>query len=88
MRKWVSRIMRYSAHANLCALYYSSLVNQKLSLQIRTLLSNYFFGGVLPNVLQKDYTKPLFLNFGSDSVDSMGIPTVLILTKLIKSPVL
>jgi dynein light intermediate chain 2 len=74
-RKWISRMMRYLSHMNGCSLFYSSLVNQKLSLQIRTLLNNYFFGVSLPTLMQKDYTKPLFLTAGSDSFESMGIPT-------------
>ena len=36
----------------------------------------------MPNLSQKDYAKPLFLTFGADSFDSMGIPTVIILDQI------
>jgi len=75
-RKWISRMIRYISHLNGCSLFFSSVTNQKLSLQIRGLLNNYLFASTMPNLSQKDYAKPLFLTFGSDSFDSMGIPTV------------
>jgi len=74
-RKWISRMIRYISHLNGCSLFFSSVTNQKLSLQIRGLLNNYLFASTMPNLSQKDYAKPLFLTFGSDSFDSMGIPT-------------
>jgi dynein light intermediate chain 2 len=72
-RKWVSRILRYFCHINGCSLFFSSVLNQKLSVQIRTLLNNYFFGTTLPTLMQKDYTKQIFITLGQDTLDSMGI---------------
>lgn len=74
-RKWISRMIRYISHLNGCSLFYSSVANQKLSLQIRTLLNNFLFSSTLANHMHKDYAKPLFITFGADSVDTMGIPT-------------
>ena len=75
-------MIRYISHLNGCSLFFSSVANQKLSLQIRGLLNNYLFASTMPNLSQKDYAKALFLTFGSDSFDSMGIPTVIILEKI------
>jgi len=74
-RKWITRMIRYISHLNGCSLFFSSIANQKHSLQIRGLLNNYLFSSTMPNLSQKDYAKPLFLTFGADSFDSMGIPT-------------
>mmetsp|Transcript_19916 Transcript_19916/g.17021 ORF Transcript_19916/g.17021 Transcript_19916/m.17021 type:complete len:122 (+) Transcript_19916:109-474(+) len=44
-------------------------------MQVRNVLNGYFYGAVLQPYMQKDYQKPLFLTFGSDNFDSMGIPS-------------
>ena len=51
-------------------------INDFNLIKIRTLLNNFFFANNLPQLFQKDYTKQIFVTFGLDSINAMGIQTV------------
>jgi dynein light intermediate chain 2 len=74
-RKWLSRTMRYLAHANNASLLFCSSKVSTIGVQMRANLMDLMFEEKTKIVSQRDHLKPIFIARNQDNLNHIGVPS-------------
>ena len=75
-KKWVSRSLRYLAHAHCASVMTTSNKNNTLNLNLRSSFVEFLLGEQSSTSKNaKDFSKPVFIKFGEDCISDMNLPT-------------
>lgn len=74
-QKIIAKSLRFVAHYFGASLVFSSYKNETTVSRLKTILNHFLLDGSFPNKQsQFDHLKPLFVPFGSDTFESIGLP--------------
>eukprot|EP00826_Nyctotherus_ovalis_P015769 TRINITY_DN14509_c0_g1_i3.p1 TRINITY_DN14509_c0_g1~~TRINITY_DN14509_c0_g1_i3.p1 ORF type:complete len:129 (+),score=6.04 TRINITY_DN14509_c0_g1_i3:72-458(+) len=79
-RNCVCKALRFMCHTNGCAVIMTAVTEQATMNNLKTMMLYFLFNGDPGDSINTEYTKPLYVPVGADSLANIGEPKVIYFT--------